>query len=145
MYRCLVLFVKLLKKTESISFTTAVCRVLITNLPLKKNCLWKRWKWQHGTDNLEATRCKSGENLKWKYKNYKTVISIPQRLAVRSVRIWQHSPPFRFNTTTWKQQLGRDKVEVTTWKRQHVTLIGFHTSWVLQFLMELQKHKFWIL
>ena len=45
-----------------------------------------------------------------------------------SVWVPRHSPPFIFNATTWKRQLGSDKVEATTWKRQLVTLIGFRST-----------------
>ena len=63
-----------------------------------------------------------------KIQKYKTAIVLPQNLAILSVRVTRHSPPFIFNATTWKRQLGSDKVEATTWKRQLVTLIGFRTN-----------------
>ena len=60
-----------------------------------------------------------------KIQKYKTAIVLPQNLAILSVRVTRHSPPFIFNATTWKRQLGSEEVEATTWKRQLVTLIGF--------------------
>ena len=53
-----------------------------------------------------------------KIQNYKTAIVLPQSPALISVRVPKYSPPFIFNATTWKRQLGSDKVEATKWKRQ---------------------------
>ena len=73
------------------------------------------WKRQLGSDNLE--RGEGGET-KMKIHKYKTAIVLPKNPAMLSVRVPQHSPPFIFNATIWKRQLGSDKVEATKWKRQ---------------------------
>ena len=53
------------------------------------------WKRQLGSDNLEATTWKGGgRGTKMKIQKYKTAIVLPQSLAMLSVRLPQHSPPF---------------------------------------------------
>lgn len=106
----------------------AECCSLVSSLSFKKMSL------KGGGNNGEATTWKrqggrEGENLKWKYKNYKTAISTPQILAVFSVSIWQHSPPLGK-----LRQRGSDNLEATTCDPYWLLYIN------IPFLMEIQKH-----
>ena len=73
------------------------------------------WKRHLGSDILEATTWKGGGGgTKMKIQKFKTAIVLPQKLAMLSVRVTRHSPPFIFNATTWKRQSGSDNLEATT-------------------------------